>query len=182
MLTGGTNVISTTPEPDPPNANPANKGVLESNSDVDVFSFVTGAGQISLTVNPWIQPSGTRGGNLDVRLELYNEVGVLVLTNNPANNTYATIQTNLTEGLYFLYVRNTGVGDPLSSTPSGYTAYASLGQYFISGYLQPSSYVPPPQADLLVTDLTQTGVGAKQFTVTYTDNKGNTGTVTLQCK
>ncbi len=170
VLTGGTNVVSTTPETDPTNSNPANKGVLEPNTDVDVFSFVTGAGQISLTVNPWIQPSGTRGGNLDVRLELYNEVGVLVLTNNPANNTYATLQTNLTEGLYFLYVRNTGVGNPLSSTPSGYTAYASLGQYFVSGYLRPSSYVAPPQADLQVTDLTQTGVGGKQFTVTYTDN------------
>jgi len=70
ILTGGTNVVSTTPENDPTNANPANKGVLERNTDVDVFSFVTGSGQISLTVNPWIMPSGTRGGNLDVLLEL----------------------------------------------------------------------------------------------------------------
>lgn len=170
VLTGGTNVVSTTPETDPTNANPFNKGVLDDGADVDVFSFVTCAGQISLTVNPWIMPSGTRGGNLDVLLELYNEAGVLVLTNNPANNTYATIQGSLAEGLYFLYVRNTGVGTPLSSTPTGYTSYGSLGQYFISGYLRASSYVAPPQADLSVTDITQTGTGAKQFTVTYTDN------------
>jgi hypothetical protein len=170
VLTGETNVVSTTPETDPANANPMNKGVLERNTDLDVFSFVTGSGQISLTVNPWIMPSGTRGGNLDLLLELYDETGALVLTNNVSNRTYASLQTSLSEGLYFLYVRNTGVGDPLSSTPSGYTSYASIGQYFISGYLRPSGYVAPPQAELQVADITQPGTGAKQFTVTYTDN------------
>lgn len=169
-LTGGTNVVSTTPENDPTNANPLNKGVLDPGTDVDVFSFITGNGQISLTVNPWIMPSGTRGGNLDVLLELYNEAGVIVATNNPANNTYATIQTALAEGQYFLYVRNTGTGSPLVSPPTGYTAYGSLGQYFVSGYVRASGYVAPPQAELQVVDITQTGVGSKQFTVTYTDN------------
>ena len=170
ILTGGTNVISTTPETDPANTSSANKGVLASSSDVDVFSFVTGSGQVSLTVKPWIMPAGTRGGNLDVLLELYNAAGVLLLTDNPTSITQATIQTNLTEGQYFLYVRSTGVGDPMSSPPNGYTAYASLGQYFISGYVRPSGFVAPPQADLQVTDITQSGVAAKQFTVTYTDN------------
>jgi hypothetical protein len=166
----GTNVIATTPESDPTNANPANKGVLERNTDVDVFSFRTGSGQVSLTVNPWIMPSDTRGGNLDLLLELYDEAGALVLTNNVSGRTHASIQTALSEGLYFLHVRNSGDGDPLSSTPSGYTSYASLGQYFISGYLKPSGFVAAPQAELLVTDITQPGTGAKQFTVTYTDN------------
>jgi hypothetical protein len=170
VLTGGTNVVSTTPETDPTNTNSANKGVLERNTDMDVFSFVTGSGQMSLTVNPWIMPSGTRGGNLDVLLELYDEAGALILTNNVSTRTYASIETSLPEGLYFLQVRNTGVGDPLSSTPTGYTSYASIGQYFISGYLRPSGYVAPPQAELQVTDITQPGTGAKQFTVTYTDN------------
>ncbi len=168
VLTGGTNVVSTTPENDPTNANPVNKGVLELNTDVDVFSFVTGNGAMSLTVNPWIMPSGTRGGNLDVLLELYSEAGALLLTNNVSSRTYASIQTNLTEGLYFLYVRNTGVGDPFSSTPSGYTSYASLGQYFISGYVRASGYVAPPQAELQITDINQTGTGSKQFSVSYT--------------
>jgi len=172
IISGGTNIVSTTPETDPANTNAANKGVLTPGTDVDVFSFVTGSGQVSLTVNPWIMPGGTRGGNLDVLLELYDQAGTLLLTNNPANSTYATIQTNLPEGQYYLYVRNTGVGSPLSSTPSGYTAYGSQGQYFISGYVQPSGYVAPPQADLQVADLTQPGISAKQFTVTYTDNLG----------
>ena len=173
-ITGGTNVVSTTPEDDPANTNTANKGVLERTLDVDVFSFVTGNGPISFNVSPWIMPSGiTRGGNLDVRLELYNQAGALLLTNNPTSQTIATIQTTLAEGNYYLYVRNTGVGDPFSSTPSGYTVYGSIGQYFISGYVQPSSgFVVPPVAEVQATDITQPGIGAKQFTVTYSDNLG----------
>lgn len=170
VLTGGTNVISTTPENDPDNFNPANKGVLDQNTDVDVFSFVTGNGQVLLSVKPWITAAGTRGGNLDIVLELYNSAGVRLLTNNPASQTLATIQTTLTEGQYFLYVRNTGVGSPFSSSPSGYTAYASIGQYFISGYVRPSGYVAPPQAELQVADLTQAGTSQVQFTLTYTDD------------
>jgi len=172
VLTGGTNVVSTTLEDDPDNNNPANKGVFGPGTDVDVFSFITGSGQISLRVNPWIMPSGTRGGNLDVRLELYDEAGALIMTNNPASNTYATIQTNLTDGLYFLYVRNTGAGNPTSSIPSGFTAYGSLGHYFISGYVRPSGYVAPPQASLQVADIIQNGVGVNPLIVTFTDNLG----------
>ena len=170
VVIGGTNVSSTTPENDPTNGNPANKGVIEKSTDMDVFSFVTGNGPISLTVNPWVSSSGTRGGNLDILLELHDAAGALLLTNNPFNTTYANIQATLLEGAYYLYVRNTGVGNPLSSTPDGYTAYASLGQYFISGTLVPSGYIAPPQAQLQVTDITELGSGAKQFTVTYSDN------------
>ena len=46
----GTNIVSTTPETDTGNTNTANKGVLEQNTDVDVFSFVTGSGPVQLTL------------------------------------------------------------------------------------------------------------------------------------
>jgi hypothetical protein len=170
VVTGGTNVVSTTPESDPTNANPANKGVLERNTDVDVFSFDTGDGPISLTVNPWIMPSGTRGGNLDVVAELYNSAGTLLLTNNSSSLTYARLQTTLTRGTYYLFVRNTGTGNPTNSTPTGYTSYASIGQYFISGYVAPTGSVIPPAAQLQITDVTLPGTGSRQFTVAYSDN------------
>ena len=176
VITGGTNIVSTTPETDPANTNSANKGVLERNTDVDVFSFITGNGPISLAVNPWIMPSGTtRGGNLDLLVELRDSSGNLLLTNNPVSQTTALIQTNLTEGVYYLHVRNVGAGAPASSTPTGYTAYGSIGQYFISGYLVPSGFIVPPLAEAQIPDLTQTGVGAKSFTVTYSDNVGHRG-------
>ena len=150
VLTGGTNIVSTRLDTDPTNLHPANKGILEHNTDVDVFSFTTGSGPISLTVNPWIMPSGTRGGNLDVLLELHNQSGSLLLTNNPASQTLAQIQTTLSAGKYYLYIRNTAAGDPLASTPTGYTVYGSLGQYFISGYLSPSPAAPPPPSNLRI--------------------------------
>jgi len=145
VITGGTNVFSTTPVDDPTNTNSANKGILERNTDVDVFSFTTGTGPINLIVKPWIMPSGTRGGNLDVLAELRTANGTLLLTNNPATDTIGQIQTTLPQGTYYLYVRNSGTGDPLSSTPSGYTSYASIGQYFISGYVAPPVGIPAVQ-------------------------------------
>lgn len=169
-ITGGTNVLATTPENDPANTNGVNKGVLERNTDVDVFSFATGTGPISLTVNPWIMPSGTRGGNLDVAVELYNTNGIRLLTNNSSGQTFARVQTNLTDGIYYLYVRNSGTGNPSSSTPDGYTAYGSIGQYFVTGSVVASGSVIPPGATLQIADINQSGVGAKQFTVTYSDN------------
>ena len=171
VVSGLTNIVSTTPENDPTNTNSANKGVLERNTDVDVFTFTTGNGPMSLAVKPWIMPSGTtRGGNLDLLVELRDSSGNLLLTNNPASQTTALIQTNLTEGVYYLHVRNIGAGAPTSSAPTGYTAYGSIGQYFISGYLVPSGFIVPPLAEAQLSDITQTGVGAKSFTVTYSDN------------
>ncbi|MFN3409102.1 MAG: InlB B-repeat-containing protein [Limisphaerales bacterium] len=171
VLSGGTNIVATTPENDPANTNTANKGVLSPATDVDVFSFVTGSGAVRLQVNPWVQPVGTRGGNLDLLIELYDANGVRLATNNPATQTGALIQTNLTAGVYYLHVRNSGAGDPFSSSPSGYTSYGSLGQYFLSGFVtDPAGLVIPPVAELSAADLTEPGQTMQQFTVTYSDN------------
>ncbi len=151
VVADGTNVASTTPENDPSNSVPANRGVLERDTDMDVFSFPTGNGLINLTVNPWVTPSGTRGGNLDVLLELRDATGALLLTSDPPDGTGANIQANLPEGRYFLFVRNTGVGDPFSPTPNGYTAYASSGQYFVSGYLTATTDSNPTNTDFALT-------------------------------
>ena len=172
QVVGGTNVVSTTPETDPTNTNTYNKGVLQRNTDADVFTFTTGPGNINLTVRPWIMPTGsrTRGGNLDVLAQLYNQQGTLLLTNNPATTTSALINTNLAEGVYFLRILNTGTGSPLGTSPSGYTSYGSIGQYFISGTVRPSNIVIPPQAVAQLANITQTFPGPEQFTVTYTDD------------
>lgn len=172
-LTIGANgaIVSTTPETDPLDFAPVNKGFLERNTDVDWFSFASGSGPATLTINPWINFNATsRGGNIDLRVELYNSAGQLLLTNNPASLTTATIQTNLTEGIYYLAVRNSAAGSPLTAGPTGYTTYGGVGQYFISGTVVPSGIVTPPGADLLAADLNQPGAAAYQFTVTYTDN------------
>jgi hypothetical protein len=172
VITGGTNIVSTTIENDPDNNNPSNKGVLERSTDVDMFSFVTGNGPVRLAVNPWIMPAGTRGGNLDLLIELYNESGSLVTSSNPATLTTALIETTLTEGRYYLHVRNSAAGSPLVSPPSGYTAYGSLGQYHVSGFITEAvGFIIPPLAELQqAADLTQSGQSTYQFSVTFSDN------------
>jgi hypothetical protein len=171
LVIGGGMVSSTTPETDPTNASPENKGILEHNSDVDWFSFPSGSGPISLAINPWIVPGGlTKGGNIDIEVELYDATGQLLLTNNSVSVTYAMVQTNLAEGVYYLAVRSVGAGDPFSATPTGYTTYGCIGQYFISGTVVPSGLVTPPGATLAATDINTPGVSSYKFTVTYTDN------------
>jgi serralysin len=100
-------------------------GIIERNTDVDFFSFTTGAGPISLTVTP----SG-RSPNLDILAELYNSAGVLVASSNPADFLAASISATVGAGTYYLKVDGVGKGDPLGT---GYTDYGSLGQYAISG-------------------------------------------------
>ena len=164
-------ITSTTPENDPQNSSPANKGVIERSYDVDIFSFTTAAGAISLNVTPWVVPAGkTRGGNLDIALQLYNSAGQLLLTANPPTTTAAQISTNLPAGVYRVIVRSTGVGYPGDSLPSGYSSYSSIGQYFISGAIVPSGPAIPPTADLTISDISEPGVSTKTFTVRYSDN------------
>lgn len=178
-ISSGGNIISTTPETDPRNTNSVNKGILERNTDTDFFSFATGPGAINLSVKPWITSgAATRGGDTDLLVELYDSAGQRLATNNPSSATAASIQTTLAEGVYYLAVKGTGVGNPASSSPSGYTTYGSIGQYFISGTVVPSGIVIPPGAELAVTDITDPGIATKQFTVTYTDDVAiNVGTL-----
>ncbi len=172
VITGGTTIVSTTPDNDPTNLNPANKGIIGRNTDTDMFSFATGPGPIRIDVKPWVTPSAnTRGGNLDVLLELRSAGGTLLLSSNPANLTGASIATNLPAGRYYLTVKNTGAGSPLATTPSGYTSYGSLGQYFISGTVnEVTGLVFAPLAELQANDLTTTGNAELVFTVTYADD------------
>ena len=109
-------------------------GIISSNNDVDVFSFSAGAGSLSITVFPYRCANGTYGGNLDVFAQLYNSSGSLVASDNPTNLTQAIINyTAPVTGTYYLYISNSGTGDPTNNPPSGYTPYGSIGQYFITG-------------------------------------------------
>jgi hypothetical protein len=164
-------IISTTPETNPSDTTGPNKGILERNTDVDWFSFHSGSGTASLTVNPWITADAmSRGGNVDLHVELYDSAGRLLLTNNSSTLTTATIQTNLLEGKYYLAIRNTGAGSPLASQPTGYTSYGGVGQYFISGFVVPSGAVMPPRAYFYATDVNRFGATSHLIRITYTDN------------
>ena len=137
-------------------------GIVETTTDVDVWSFTTGAGSVSLEVSPF-----TPGPNLDVRLDLYDAAGTLVTSADPPDTLSATITTSLAAGQYFLHVDGTGVGDPGNSTPSGYSDYASMGRYDITGTVVDAGVLP----QLAISDATlDEADGAATFTVTVSGN------------
>jgi subtilisin-like proprotein convertase family protein len=104
-------------------------GLIERNTDADYFSFWSNAGSISLNVDPL-----NLGPNLAVRADLYSASGTLLATVNPAGALNASVNFALpTAGQYFLKVTGTGKGDPLTT---GFSNYASLGNYRIAGTVQ----------------------------------------------
>lgn len=132
----------TFPEIDPHNSDSANKGVIETRNDVDVFWFDSAAGQVTFSVLPaWeaFYRSSLRGANLDIQASLYDGQGNLVASSDPLNDTMAQLDEYLPAGRYYLQVA--GVGNALSP----YSDYGSLGMYFISGTVQPvSADTTPP--------------------------------------
>jgi PKD repeat protein len=114
-------------------------GVIERPADVDVFSFVAGAGSASITVSP-----APRGPKLDILATLRDAAGNVLATSNPVDSLPATLAANLpAPGTYFVTVDGVGKGDPLAT---GYTDYGSIGQYTISGTATPATSQPPTAA------------------------------------
>lgn len=102
------NVLSTTLVDDPGNLNTANKGIIGSRSDVDVFSFSTTGGAVTLHAMPAREARYTRGGDLDIRLSLHDQAGALVASHDPADDTDATVSVSLPAGMYYLAVEGVG--------------------------------------------------------------------------
>ncbi|MBU7581950.1 MAG: M10 family metallopeptidase C-terminal domain-containing protein [Nostoc sp. TH1S01] len=144
-------------------------GIIERNTDVDFYSFVTGAGAINLTVNPF-----SRGPNLDILAKLYNSAGTLIASSNPTDLLSAAIATTVAAGTYYLAIDGVGKGDPLST---GYTDYGSLGQYFISG-----SVVSTPTNPTVSLSLSSSSVnedGSSNLVYTFTRSGSTTNTLTV---
>ncbi len=137
-------------------------GIIERNTDVDFYSFVTGAGSISFTVNPF-----SRGPNLDVLAELYNSVGTLIASSNPADFLSASITATVAAGTYYLKIDGVGKGNPLTT---GYTDYGSLGQYYISGTII-NSFLP--EITVSVSPATVQEDGATNLVYTFTRTNFN---------
>lgn len=145
FINGSGGVVASNPALDPDNVLFENKGVIDTSTDVDVFSFVSGAGDINLTVNPawdaFYRPTNHRGANLDIDIELQNNSGTPIDFDDPLTETNASVSATVAAGTYYLLV--TGVGNPV--TP--YYAYASQGMYFINGTVpvaSPDNTAPTP--------------------------------------
>jgi hypothetical protein len=114
-------------------------GVIQRNTDIDVFSFTIPDGKIDLTASP-----DAFDPNLDIRLTLLDANGQQVAINNPSASLSARITATVAAGKYFLKVEGVGTGSPWATNPTGYTDYGSLGFYSLTGaipYSQPPSIV-----------------------------------------
>ncbi len=119
-------------------------GVISTRTDLDAFTFGTGAGPVSFTVSPALTSP-----NLDVRLELRDSLGALVDFSDPASGSTgsdastgmgASISTSLAAGTYTLLVDGVGYANPSNT---GYSDYGSLGNYRLTGSTVGTDGAPP---------------------------------------
>ncbi len=132
-------------------------GIIERSDDVDAFSFLLppGSSLIDLFVDPW-----HNSPNLDVKLQLYNEAGSIVMQSDPADALDAALSISLDGGEYYLAVSGVGDGNPETT---GYSDYASLGAYTVAGTVVTThdDQVGPQVLDVLV--------GNTQWSADYKD-------------
>jgi PKD repeat protein len=112
-------------------------GIIERTTDKDAFSFLTGAGTITLNVT-----GAARSQNLDIRADLYDGSGALVATANASTTLNASMSYSAAAGTYTLVVDGAGNGDLVT----GYSDYASLGEYTIAGTIVSPGVAQPPVA------------------------------------
>ena len=117
-----------------------NSGIVHERNDIDMFSFLAEAGQVSFTFSP-----NEAHPNLDIKARLLDVNGVEITMSNP-QELNAEIDMNVAAGLYFLEVQGVGRG----TVDTGYSDYASLGNYFISGKYT----VQTPEDDLRLVNIT----------------------------
>ncbi|MCA9030578.1 MAG: hypothetical protein KDA66_07200 [Planctomycetaceae bacterium] len=129
-------------------------GLIERSTDVDVYSFATGAGTISIDVQEF-----EIGPNLDILAEIYDGSGNLIASANPTDRLDAQLSVSVAAGTYFLHVSGVGKGDPAGT---GYSDYGSLGQYSFTGTVVPTSSLP----SLSVANASVTEGGTLSFVVT----------------
>ena len=109
------------------------KGIIEQNTDIDVFGFATELGQVLINITPAL-----KGPNLDILTELYDENGFFVLSDNPSLELASGIDTTLNQGIYYLVIKGT---ENINASD-----YGSMGSYSISATLPVSGSNSPPEA------------------------------------
>lgn len=188
-------------------------GLISTSNDVDVFRFQTGTGKINLEFDPyvietWVKASdGTlsssiesvfhstvwssnQGTNLDLSASLFDSQGTLITTSNPDGMRARFVDLELTAGTYYVRLDGVGYGAPTQDPPSGYSDYASLGQYRITGtiprafgFLMPATPIvytedqDPVRVNTTSTtwfDSTVSNYSGAVLTITISPTPGNT--------
>ena len=138
-------------------------GIITRTSDVDVFSFQTGAGSVNFTINP-----AQYGPNLDILAQLLNSNGTVIASSNSSSNLFANLNTSVSAGTYFVSVKSNG-------------QYGRVGQYRISGTV-PSRDTTPPTAGSFSPPDNATGVAvAANLVINFSEAiKKGTGNIVIK--
>lgn len=134
-----------------------NKGIITTRTDVDVFSFTTGAGTITLDANP--NPDFP---NLDIMLTLKDAGGTTVATADPTSLS-ASISQAVGAGTYYLHVEG------VQGDKGAHSDYASIGEFSISGYIV-NDVTPPVLVGVPANTTASCDDVPDPATVTATDN------------
>ena len=134
-------------------------GIIERTGDMDVFGFQTEAGNIFIDVDP-----ANLDPNLDILLQVLDAGGNVINEDDPYYILPASLNLNLPAGTYYILIDGVGTGNP----DTGYSDYASLGQYFIFATL-PTTQLPPDAP----TDLSAATASYNQINLSWTDNSAN---------
>ncbi len=136
------------------------EGLAERRADFDYFRVDLPAGAHSI----FLQPAAFT--NLDLELQVENSVGGVLATSNPGEELAATATFTLaTPQTVFLRVDGKGKGDPAGT---GYSDYASLGLYYLSGF---GNQQLPPSPPIGVSTRRVSG---SQIVVSWTPNPSAT--------
>ena len=114
-------------------ANLSASGIVATRTDTDVFQFSTGGGSATLNFTP-----APRGPNLDIQATVTDANGNTVAVLNPAGLA-ASFSGTLAAGVYYITVDGVGAGD----LSTGYSDYASLGQFTLTGTVTASNLQAP---------------------------------------
>lgn len=122
-------------------------GVISTRTDLDVFKFASTGGDFSVSASVAdVSP------DLDLKIELRDSTGAIVASASPDTvasgsdwdtgiaGLGASLTATLDAGTYSLWVDGVGSGD----LTTGYSDYASLGAYSLSGVVPGSRILTPP--------------------------------------
>ncbi len=148
-------------------------GLISSMSDADLFRFQSPAGAVNVTVEP-IDAEGNaldanlEGQNADLQLDVLDSTGAIVsgLSDAPQDQASANVTGSLpTDGIFYIRVRASGNRDVLTD---GYSAYASIGRYMLSGTIPAESSTVAFSTSSFAVSEGQSGITYATMSVTRT--------------
>lgn len=107
-----------------------NSGIIEKRTDIDMFKITCQGGSLNLTASP-----AASYPNLDIKMDLLDAQGNVLTSANPTGLA-ASLVYNVAAGTYYVSIDGVGLNDPKTN---GYSDYASIGVYSLSGTVPSSS-------------------------------------------